>query len=234
MIPDSEKSPDDLLVILNTVACASTAVWALAPCGKDRITLCSAQFLSIFDIQDCSQEIRAAGIPLNDQRLAPGLRQYGLTPATFRLLLHQQGGKPDSTGSVPTNRAWLQNYECSTVFRQSGEAIATLIVLQELRRDLISDQLLQRASDSLLRLRKLSPRESQVLELIFDGQTNKAAARVIEISEKTVEKHRANVMRKLNVTNTADLIKKVTEARLIYSCDLGNPNSAADVAADND
>ena len=61
----------------------------------------------------------------------------------------------------------------------------------------------------------LSTRESEILDLVFSGLTNKAAAGRANISEKTVEKHRANIMRKLRVRSSTDLIRRVTEASLI-------------------
>jgi DNA-binding NarL/FixJ family response regulator len=51
----------------------------------------------------------------------------------------------------------------------------------------------------------LTPRERAVLRSIAGGQTNKRIARELGISIKTVEKHRSNVMRKLDLHNSAAL-----------------------------
>jgi FixJ family two-component response regulator len=58
-------------------------------------------------------------------------------------------------------------------------------------------------------LSALTPRERQVLERISRGEINKAVARHLGISEKTVEVHRARVMSKLNAKSLADLIRIV-------------------------
>jgi DNA-binding CsgD family transcriptional regulator len=55
----------------------------------------------------------------------------------------------------------------------------------------------------------LTPRERVVLAQIVRGASNKEAARMLGISPRTVEFHRANVMRKLDVKNTADLVRRV-------------------------
>ncbi len=55
----------------------------------------------------------------------------------------------------------------------------------------------------------LTPREQQVLVLIAAGQSNKKIARQLEISEKTVEAHRAKVMSKMRPGSLAELIKMV-------------------------
>lgn len=54
---------------------------------------------------------------------------------------------------------------------------------------------------------KLTARELQVLERIVSGRLNKQIADDLNISIKTVEAHRANIMDKLQVTTVADLLK---------------------------
>lgn len=51
----------------------------------------------------------------------------------------------------------------------------------------------------------LSPREREVLKLIAEGYKTKEIARYLDLSAKTVEKHRANLMRKMNLHSIADV-----------------------------
>ena len=51
----------------------------------------------------------------------------------------------------------------------------------------------------------LTPREQQVLKLIAEGHRNKAIAEYLSISPKTVEKHRGNLMRKLDLHDVSSL-----------------------------
>jgi DNA-binding NarL/FixJ family response regulator len=53
----------------------------------------------------------------------------------------------------------------------------------------------------------LTVREREVLKLIAEGITNKEIADLLFISVRTVEHHRANIMRKLNIKQTANLVK---------------------------
>lgn len=53
--------------------------------------------------------------------------------------------------------------------------------------------------------RGLTPREKNVCLLVVQGYTNKEISAELLISERTVETHRANVFRKLNVRNAAEL-----------------------------
>lgn len=55
-------------------------------------------------------------------------------------------------------------------------------------------------------LELLTPREKQVYELVISGYTNKTIAGELSISVGTVEFHRANLMKKLNVSTLAELI----------------------------
>jgi DNA-binding CsgD family transcriptional regulator len=53
----------------------------------------------------------------------------------------------------------------------------------------------------------LTTREREILKLIAEGKSNKEIADILFISIRTVENHRANIMRKLNIKSTANLIK---------------------------
>lgn len=62
----------------------------------------------------------------------------------------------------------------------------------------------------------LSPREREVLQLIAEGYTNNAIAKTLTISVKTVEKHRANLMTKLEVNDLPGLIRTAMKHGLIF------------------
>ena len=64
------------------------------------------------------------------------------------------------------------------------------------------------------RMELLTPREHQVLDIVAAGETNKAIARRLDISEKTVEIHRARVMEKMQAKSLADLVKMVAMLEL--------------------
>ncbi len=54
---------------------------------------------------------------------------------------------------------------------------------------------------------RLTPRETEVLQLVAEGQSNKQAAATLRISIKTVAKHRQQLMDKLNIHDTAGLTR---------------------------
>ena len=61
----------------------------------------------------------------------------------------------------------------------------------------------------------LSPRELEVVKLIAEGHTSKEIAQVLVISEKTVERHRANVLDKLGMRNRVELTRYAIRRGLI-------------------
>ena len=64
-------------------------------------------------------------------------------------------------------------------------------------------------------LDKLTPRERQVLKLIAEGLKNREIAEFLSISVKTVDKHRANLMRKLELRNSAAVTTFAIECGIV-------------------
>jgi DNA-binding NarL/FixJ family response regulator len=61
----------------------------------------------------------------------------------------------------------------------------------------------------------LSPRERMVIQLISEGHTNKDISKVLNLSVKTVETHRASAMNKLSIKSTAGLVRYAIKNLLI-------------------
>ncbi|MGD9857755.1 MAG: PAS domain S-box protein, partial [Planctomycetaceae bacterium] len=86
-----------------------------------------------------------------------------------------------------------------------------LVELQSVGRDITERKKAEkRAQDAALttaRFSLLSGREREVLDLVVAGKANKVIAQRLEITERTVEKHRASVMRKLQAQSAAELVR---------------------------
>lgn len=70
----------------------------------------------------------------------------------------------------------------------------------------------RRLADARRRIAQLTRRERQVLDWLTQGRSNKEIARELEISPRTVEVHRANMMGKLGATHPADAVRLRLEA----------------------
>ena len=63
---------------------------------------------------------------------------------------------------------------------------------------------------------RLTPREREILQLTVEGHTNRAIAKLLHVSPKTVEKHRTELMKKLEATNLPELVLTAAKHRLVY------------------
>lgn len=62
---------------------------------------------------------------------------------------------------------------------------------------------------------RLTTRERQVMQLVAEGRSNKQVATVLHVSVRTVENHRANVLRKLNLDSVPDLVRYAIRHKMI-------------------
>jgi FixJ family two-component response regulator len=76
-----------------------------------------------------------------------------------------------------------------------------------LKQDAESRNTVARRAEVLHRLESLTPRERQVMDLVVDGAANKVIALDLNLSERTVEIHRAKVMEKMGARSVAHLVK---------------------------
>ncbi len=63
--------------------------------------------------------------------------------------------------------------------------------------------------------RTLTPREEEIVKLVAEAHTSKEIAEILHLSEKTVENHRANAMRKLGMRDRVELVRYAIRRGLI-------------------
>ena len=80
-------------------------------------------------------------------------------------------------------------------------------VLKEIEAELGRDLRSRDNSVVVVGMSSLTAREREVLEIILRGGSNKVAGRLLHISPRTVEVHRAHVMQKLGAKNTAEMVR---------------------------
>jgi DNA-binding NarL/FixJ family response regulator len=61
----------------------------------------------------------------------------------------------------------------------------------------------------------VTAREREIVQLIAEGQSNKEAAATLGVSVKTIEAHRANIMRKLHLRSVSDLVRYAIRNRIV-------------------
>jgi DNA-binding NarL/FixJ family response regulator len=80
---------------------------------------------------------------------------------------------------------------------------------------LIADFLHRAREDLPVREDPLTPREQEVIKLVAEGYTNKQIADALVISEKTVERHRANILEKLGMRDRVELTRYAIRQGLV-------------------
>lgn len=81
--------------------------------------------------------------------------------------------------------------------------------------DVVADSIRRRDAAPADPLETLTEREREVLQLLASGKTYQEVADALFISVKTVDFHRANLMRKLNLTNRAELVQFAIKRGLV-------------------
>ena len=82
-------------------------------------------------------------------------------------------------------------------------------------RAIVRDYLERLADGELDDVDPLTPRETEVVKLIAEGQTNREIAAELTISEKTVERHRANILGKLGMRDRVELTRYAIRRGLV-------------------
>ena len=133
----------------------------------------------------------------------PGLKTLILTMHKDKEYLHQaiQAGA----------EGYLLKEDADTELFSAIETIreGKIYVSPHLASDLVDDWAKIRRGDAhpVSKTDRLTTREKEVLKLIAEGKSSKEIAEMLSISVRTVEHHRANIMTKLHLKKTADLVK---------------------------
>lgn len=191
---------DTVFVVDDDEAVRDSLTWLLQANGYQVKAFDSAEaFLEIYDT-DC------IGVLIADVRM-PGMSGLELQEA----LIERNSALPivfiTGHGDVPMAVSTIKKGAVDFLEKPFNESDLRDIVARML------EQATEKASKARAQknhqavLSRLTSREQQVLERIVAGRLNKQIAGDLNISIKTVEAHRANIMEKLQVTTVADLMK---------------------------
>lgn len=90
-------------------------------------------------------------------------------------------------------------------------------LIQQIKAAFKKDKLLRIAAAQLKKIcqrhESLSPRERQILDLVVDGRSNREIGETLELSHRTVENHRASILRKMGATTSIELVRMVLSIR---------------------
>ena len=209
MQPDSTAN-DYSEAVLEAVCLVGSNIWCFLPIGTDTISHCSWSFRQLwnlpFDV--------AVPIALSNSAVDNAFRKHGFSSEWMRSLAKLENGRLPTEPYVPDLSSLGVDIKLRTVSDADSQPIGRMLIFEQAKVALFPADLKQRTKHAQEMLAKLTERETEILDLVYEGFTNKAIGIRSEISEKTVEKHRSNIMQKLGIRNAASLVRCVTEAKL--------------------
>lgn len=194
------QAPSTIFIVDDDEAVRDSLRWLLEANGyRVRSFDRAEEFLSAYDPEQ-------VGVLIADVRM-PGMSGLELQEE----LIARKAPLPivfiTGHGDVPMAVSTMKKGAVDFLEKPFNETDLRTIVARMLRQatDRVSQAQAERNHQEVLA--RLTAREQQVLERIVAGRLNKQIAGDLNISIKTVEAHRANIMEKLEVTTVADLMK---------------------------
>jgi two-component system response regulator FixJ len=115
-------------------------------------------------------------------------------------------------GDVPTTTQAFKGGAFDFFEKPFNEHALLERIQQALAKDLHDRDAFALRHEAIERLKQLSDREKQVLDLVMAGKPNKVIAMDLKLSQSTIEVHRANVMKKMKADSLAQLVTLVNMA----------------------
>ena len=81
--------------------------------------------------------------------------------------------------------------------------------------EFVLDDYVHRAEEDVVNAGTVTPREREIIQLLAEGKSNKETASALSVSVKTVEAHRANIMRKLRLRSVSDLVRYAIRNKIV-------------------
>ncbi|MDY0308228.1 MAG: response regulator transcription factor [Castellaniella sp.] len=194
------QTPSTIYIVDDDEAVRDSLRWLLEANGYTVRSFAGAEeFLAAYDPEQ-------VGVLIADIRM-PGMSGLELQET----LIARKAPLPivfiTGHGDVPMAVSTMKKGAVDFLEKPFNEADLRALVatMLEQARERVREAHAQRDQQAVLG--RLTAREQQVLERIVAGRLNKQIAGDLNISIKTVEAHRANIMEKLEVTTVADLMK---------------------------
>jgi DNA-binding NarL/FixJ family response regulator len=83
--------------------------------------------------------------------------------------------------------------------------------------EFVLDKYVHRTDEEHVSPAAVTPREREIIQLLAEGKTNRATALALSVSVKTVEAHRANIMRKLRLRSVSDLVRYAIRNKIVQA-----------------
>lgn len=111
-----------------------------------------------------------------------------------------------SHGDVPSVVRAMKGQAIDFLTKPVNTEVLIEAINKAIKRDLLDRDHHEHQREILSRVKRLTPRENEVMQLVVSGQSTKEIAKHLGISPNTVEIHRSKMMRKMAAKSVADLV----------------------------
>jgi len=160
----------------------------------------ASEFLAVADPDMCGCLVADLRLPggISGLDMVDQLRDRGVSLATVVITAH---------GDVPDAVRAIKGGAVDFLSKPFPDHVLLDRVQEAMKRDVEQHRQRRRFDVIHERVDRLTARERQVMERVVDGALNKQIAAELGLSHKTIEVHRAQVMRKMEADSLADLVK---------------------------
>lgn len=199
--------------ILTALVQTDPSAWCFLPADDRDDVWCSLAFLTLWNVKAHSRQ--TTGVFAESRRtISQALKMQGIDAEDF-FIFAMSGGHDHRPPTFLLRRDLPKVRVLISAVKDGTHVIGQLVRFQEYVDTTALQILMQEVSTAQKQLEVLSPREREVLHMVYEGRTNKSISIATQISEKTVEKHRARAMQKLGIACTAQLFRLVSKAWML-------------------
>lgn len=199
--------------LIEAICESDPSAWCFLPVKPSDPARCSRAFCSLWNLTGAapgglvphsalSRAFKVTGVPAEEFFLRVAMHNNDISE-NIQLLLE------DETRIQVAVQCVFSNID--------GAVLGRLLRFRVLSDRNVIDHLIEQITAARKQLRVLRVRELEILNMVYEGHTNKTISIAAGISEKTVEKHRARILLKLGVNCTAMMVRIVTVARMLPS-----------------
>ena len=200
--------------ILTALVQTDPSAWCFLPADDRNDVWCSLAFLTLWNVKTHLQQTKTGIVLESRSTIAQALKMQGIDAEEF-FVFAMSGGHDHRPPTFLLRRDLPKVRVLISAVKDGTHVIGQLVRFQEYVDTTALQVLMQEVSAAQRQLEVLSQREREVLHMVYEGRTNKAISIATQISEKTVEKHRARAMQKLGISCTAQLFRLVSKAWML-------------------
>ena len=208
--------PPTSSAFVQAICVSDTSAWCFLPAQESQTNFCSRPFRDLWQLTAAPD----GSLGFLSQQFTDALDNTNVTAADFLAEVRHHHFEAPHRIRITRNDGVTIHAAVTCVFssaigNEASEVLGWLIRFHVQSMLSAIDILLEEISKAQQKLAVLSNREREILELVYEGRTNKAISIVTGISEKTVEKHRARISMKMGLNSSTMMIRIITMARML-------------------